>query len=98
MSLMRRPGAAAPSEMVATGGISVTPVIGIHVDVVGSLLRPPELLEAQRELAEGEIGPPDFKRVEDRAVDDAIALQEEAGLPVLTDGEMRRLSFQSQMT
>jgi 5-methyltetrahydropteroyltriglutamate--homocysteine methyltransferase len=73
-------------------------VIGIHVDVVGSLLRPPELLEAQRQLAEGEIGPPDFKRVEDRAVDDAIVLQEEADLPVLTDGEMRRLSFQSQMT
>ena len=29
---------------------------------------------------------------------EAIALQEEAGLEVLTDGEMRRLSFQSQMT
>ena len=40
----------------------------------------------------------EFKAVEDRAVDDAIALQEEAGLEVVTDGEMRRLSFQSQMT
>lgn len=39
-----------------------------------------------------------FKRIEDRAVDDAIALQERAGLEVVTDGEMRRLSFQSQMT
>src|SRR3712207_3623566 len=39
----------------------------------------------------------EFKRVEDRAVDLAIGLQERAGLPVVTDGEMRRESFQSQM-
>jgi 5-methyltetrahydropteroyltriglutamate--homocysteine methyltransferase len=38
-----------------------------------------------------------FKRVEDRAVDDALRLQEESGLDVVTDGEMRRLSFQSQL-
>lgn len=36
--------------------------------------------------------------MEDRAVDDAIALQESAGLEVVTDGEMRRQSFQGQMT
>jgi len=35
--------------------------------------------------------------VEDKAVDDALELQEEAGLAVVTDGEMRRLSFQSQL-
>src|SRR3712207_9223095 len=39
----------------------------------------------------------EFKRVEDRAVDLAIGLQERAGLPIVTDGEMRRQSFQSQM-
>ena len=39
----------------------------------------------------------EFKAIEDRAVDRAIALQEQAGLDVLTDGEMRRLSFQSQL-
>jgi 5-methyltetrahydropteroyltriglutamate--homocysteine methyltransferase len=73
-------------------------VIEARTDVVGSLLRPPELLEARERLARGEIGPPEFKRVEDRAVDEAIRLQEEAGLDVVTDGEMRRLSFQSQLT
>jgi 5-methyltetrahydropteroyltriglutamate--homocysteine methyltransferase len=73
-------------------------VIEARTDVVGSLLRPPELLEARERLARGEIGPPEFKRVEDRAVDEAIRLQEEAGLEVVTDGEMRRLSFQSQLT
>ena len=67
-------------------------------DVVGSLLRPPELLAARERLARGEIEPAAFKRIEDRAVDEAIRLQEEAGLAVVTDGEMRRLSFQSQMT
>lgn len=73
-------------------------MITAHTDVVGSLLRPQELLEAQRKLACGELTPTDFKRIEDRAVDEALRLQEEAGLDVVTDGEMRRLSFQSQMT
>ncbi len=73
-------------------------MIRAHTDVVGSLLRPPELLEAQEQLARGAMTPDEFKHVEDRAVDEALRLQEEAGLDVVTDGEMRRLSFQSQMT
>ena len=67
-------------------------------DVVGSLLRPPELLAAREQRARGELTQAEFKRVEDRAVDEALRLQEEAGLDVVTDGEMRRLSFQSQLT
>ena len=73
-------------------------MIAAHADVVGSLLRPPELLEAQRDHAAGRITDTQFKAIEDRAVDQAVALQEAAGLEVLTDGEMRRMSFQSQMT
>ena len=69
----------------------------IRADVVGSLLRPPELLEARKLYAAGEIPAPEFKRIEDGAVDWAISLQERAGLPVVTDGEMRRESFQSQL-
>ena len=69
-----------------------------HTDVVGSLLRPSELLTAREDAAAGTITPAEFKAIEDRAVDRAIALQEEAGLEIVTDGEMRRLSFQSQMT
>jgi 5-methyltetrahydropteroyltriglutamate--homocysteine methyltransferase len=72
-------------------------MITAHTDVVGSLLRPPWLLAAQERLRTGQITRPTYKAIEDRAVDEAVALQEEAGLPVLTDGEMRRLSFQSQM-
>lgn len=67
-------------------------------DVVGSLLRPPELLDAQRRFAAGELPPAEFKRAEDAAVDWALDLQSSAGMEVVTDGEMRRLSFQSQMT
>jgi 5-methyltetrahydropteroyltriglutamate--homocysteine methyltransferase len=78
--------------------ITVTPVLEARTDVIGSLLRPPELLEAQERHQLGEIDSAELERAEDRAVDDAIRLQEEAGLAVVTDGEMRRLSFQSQMT
>ena len=69
-----------------------------HTDVVGSLLRPPELLQARERLERGEIDENEFRAIEDSAVDEALGLQEEAGLDVVTDGEMRRLSFQSQMT
>jgi 5-methyltetrahydropteroyltriglutamate--homocysteine methyltransferase len=67
-------------------------------DVVGSLLRPQELLDSRDRVARGDLAQAEFKRIEDRAVNEAIQLQEEAGLDVVTDGEMRRLSFQSQMT
>jgi 5-methyltetrahydropteroyltriglutamate--homocysteine methyltransferase len=69
-----------------------------HADVVGSLLRPPELLAAQKQFTAGAITAAQFKQIEDRAVDDAIAVQEQIGFEVVTDGEMRRQSFQSQMT
>jgi 5-methyltetrahydropteroyltriglutamate--homocysteine methyltransferase len=73
-------------------------VITAHTDVVGSLLRPPQLLEARQQLEAGRISPARFKVVEDNAVDSAVRLQEDAGLDVVTDGEMRRLSFQSPLT
>jgi 5-methyltetrahydropteroyltriglutamate--homocysteine methyltransferase len=73
-------------------------VITAHTDVVGSLLRPPELLKAREDIAAGRISPAAFKAIEDRAVDAAVELQEDAGIDVVTDGEMRRLSFQSALT
>jgi 5-methyltetrahydropteroyltriglutamate--homocysteine methyltransferase len=72
-------------------------MITSHTDVVGSLLRPPELLRARKDVSAGKITQVEFKSIEDRAVDEAIALQETAGLEIVTDGEMRRLSFQSQI-
>jgi 5-methyltetrahydropteroyltriglutamate--homocysteine methyltransferase len=62
-------------------------------DVIGSLLRPAALLEARQKYEQGELTPAEFKFIEDRAVRDAVALQEDAGLDVVTDGEMRRYAF-----
>jgi 5-methyltetrahydropteroyltriglutamate--homocysteine methyltransferase len=62
-------------------------------DVIGSLLRPPSLLEARHKYDRGELTPAEFKSIEDRAVRDAVALQQDAGLDVVTDGEMRRYAF-----
>ena len=49
-------------------------------DVVGSLLRPAWLQEARGQVERGMLTAVEFKRIEDRAVDEAVALQEAAGL------------------
>ncbi len=67
----------------------------IRAEPVGSLLRPDFLLRARREHAEGRLTAAGLKAAEDRAVDGAVAMQEAAGLPVVTDGEMRRAAFQA---
>jgi 5-methyltetrahydropteroyltriglutamate--homocysteine methyltransferase len=68
-----------------------------HSDVIGSLLRPRYLTQARDANAAGQLSAPDFKRIEDRAVDQAIAMQEGIGLDVVTDGELRRFSFLDQI-
>jgi len=72
-------------------------VITARSDAVGSMLRPAGLVAARERLARGELDRAAFKRIEDAAVDAAIACQEAAGMAVVTDGEQRRLSFQAQM-
>jgi len=57
------------------------------------LLRPPYLTRARAQLQGGTLTPAAFKTIEDRAVDEAVALQESAGLDVVTDGEQRRFAF-----
>jgi 5-methyltetrahydropteroyltriglutamate--homocysteine methyltransferase len=69
------------------------PAQAIRSDVIGSLLRPAELKAARDQLDRGELSPAALKQVEDRAVDAAVRLQEEAGLDVVTDGELRRYAF-----
>src|ERR1700694_4915290 len=71
-------------------------MIAYHADHVGSLLRSSDLLTAREDAAAGRISRARFKAIEDRAVEDALRLQERVGLPVITDGEQRRLSFQSR--
>jgi len=66
----------------------------IRTDVVGSLLRPPGLKAARERFDDGTIGVDALRAIEDDAVRDAVRLQQDAGLDVVTDGEMRRLNFQ----
>jgi len=58
---------------------------------VGSLLRPPELLRARAEQAA------ELQLLEDLAIQDAIQKQRDVGLDILSDGEMRRGSWLTDM-
>jgi methionine synthase II (cobalamin-independent) len=69
-----------------------------RVEHVGSLLRPSYLLDARASRDSGDIGPAEFKAAEDRAVREVVALQDGLDLPVINDGEMRRDSFQAELT
>jgi 5-methyltetrahydropteroyltriglutamate--homocysteine methyltransferase len=71
----------------------MTSVPAFRADNVGSFLRPSYLLEARRaSLDEAEL-----RRIEDRAIADVLALQENVGLSVVTDGEFRRRLFFSNV-
>ncbi len=64
-----------------------------RAEPIGSLLRPAWLIDARKALRRGELSAAGYKKIEDRAVADAIELQERCGLDVVNDGEQRRLSF-----
>jgi 5-methyltetrahydropteroyltriglutamate--homocysteine methyltransferase len=65
-----------PDVILGAGaGIQQQDMITAHADVVGSLLRPPWLLEAQQRLRAREITRPAYKSIEDRAVNGAVAQQ-----------------------
>ena len=66
----------------------------IRNDVVGSLLRPVRLKEARVSYDEGKQSLARLRGVEDECIREAVRLQQEAGLDVVTDGEFRRLNFQ----
>jgi 5-methyltetrahydropteroyltriglutamate--homocysteine methyltransferase len=66
----------------------------IRNDVVGSLLRPVELKQARQGYDEGKLSREELRQLEDREIRNAVRLQEELGLAVVTDGEYRRLNFQ----
>jgi 5-methyltetrahydropteroyltriglutamate--homocysteine methyltransferase len=64
-----------------------------RADHVGSLLRPPRLLDARARFAAGEIDASELRGVEDAAIADAVRLQAEVGMPSATDGEFRRATW-----
>jgi len=61
-----------------------------RADHVGSLLRPPELLQARERRQSGELSAAASRQIEDRCICDVVKMQEDIGLQSITDGEYRR--------
>lgn len=61
-----------------------------RAEQVGSLLRPQEVLDAHAALREGKLAEDKVREIEDKAIIEAIALQKQIGIEVVSDGEMRR--------
>src|SRR6478736_924714 len=64
-----------------------------RADHVGSLLRPAALRQAFRRHATREISDAEFGKLHDQCIRDVLAMQEEVGLKVVSDGEFRRGSY-----
>lgn len=61
-----------------------------HVDHVGSLLRPKELLEKRTAFHAGKCSAEQLKAAEDAAIPEIVKLQKDLGLTIINDGEVRR--------
>jgi len=61
---------------------------------VGSLLRPAALRSAREQLTAGRISADEFRSIEDAAVREVVEMQEDIGLPSITDGELPRRAWQ----
>jgi 5-methyltetrahydropteroyltriglutamate--homocysteine methyltransferase len=64
-----------------------------RADHVGSLLRPPELLQAREEHRQQRITAEQLRDAEDAAVLKALELQRQVGISVFTEGEYRRAGW-----
>ncbi|HKV05501.1 MAG TPA: hypothetical protein VJO53_10395 [Candidatus Acidoferrales bacterium] len=64
---------------------------------VGSFLRPPELLQARAAHSQRKLTQDELRSVEDRAILQTLEGQRKAGLPIFTDGELRRGSWLTDM-
>jgi 5-methyltetrahydropteroyltriglutamate--homocysteine methyltransferase len=65
----------------------------LPTEPIGSVPRPPELIEALQKLSAGAITRSEFEPVVNEAVRDTIRRFEETGSPVITDGEQAKPSF-----
>src|SRR4029450_4520932 len=70
---------------------------GYRAEQFRSLLRPPELLAARSEFSQGRIQAEALKSIEDRAIENALRKQGEVGLDIVSEGEMRRASWLTDM-
>ena len=70
----------------------------IRIDHIGSLVRPAKLRELFARYDRGQATREELTRAQDEAIRDVIQRQENHGLPVITDGEFRRHSFQESFS
>lgn len=61
-----------------------------RAEVVGSFLRPEAIKRARIQFAQGEIDAAALRSIEDQAIKQVVAAQQQHGLQVVTDGEFRR--------
>jgi 5-methyltetrahydropteroyltriglutamate--homocysteine methyltransferase len=66
-----------------------------RADQVGSLLRPQALLDARHAWEAGQMPLAQLRAVEDRSIENVLALQRKTGISVLSDGEFRRSAWGS---
>ena len=66
---------------------------GMATSVIGSHAHPGWLDLAVAAADRGELGPTDLRELQDDAVDTALRDQEDAGIDVVVEGEMRRVGF-----
>jgi methionine synthase II (cobalamin-independent) len=67
-----------------------------RADHIGSLLRPLALRQAFRDHAAKRIDDNAFAQIQEQCIRDAVKMQEDVGLKVVTDGEFRRGSYWSR--
>jgi 5-methyltetrahydropteroyltriglutamate--homocysteine methyltransferase len=78
------------TSAAATGRRTKPP---FRADHVGSLLRPPQLLQAREDFASGHLDADGLNAAEDEAIREIVTMQEDVGLMSATDGEFRRASW-----
>ena len=66
----------------------------LRVDQVGSLLRPQALRDAFLQCEQGQVTAKELQEAQTVAVREVLQRQEAMGLPIVTDGEFRRVGFQ----
>ncbi len=69
-----------------------------RAELIGSLIRPPEIMAARAALEAGRLDASGLRAVEDEEIRKVVALQEGLGFKVVTDGELRRHSYYDSFT
>lgn len=86
------------TQQAAAARSGATAAQRAHSEVIGSLLRPEYLQRAIRSFEAGDISGDELSATQDRTVVEAVELQQECGLDVITDGEMRRTLWSDPLT